>query len=93
MSIPLLVTVNGDIDTHDLSDIINSTFGNKCSVIHTLSETYIDRNTHIIIETYSGKGREKMDNLIEELKLYNTAKTFYYETEEDYIKYTIQLHI
>ena len=88
MSIPLLVKVK-DMDSHNISDIINSTFGNKCLVISKINQVYEDT---FIIKTYSGKGREKMDYLIEELKLYNTGKTFYYETEEDYIKYTIQLH-
>jgi hypothetical protein len=86
----LLVMLDSDIDTHDISDIINSTFGNKCLVVRKI--TTLDDKTYVI-ETYRGKGREKMDNLIEQLSLNNIGQTFMYETELDYIKYMIKLHV
>jgi hypothetical protein len=40
----------------DISDIINSTFGNKCLVVRTITRLH---DKTYVIETYRGKGREK----------------------------------
>jgi hypothetical protein len=88
----LLVTCQIE-DDHDLSDIINSSFGNKCLVIRTITKLESENENKYIIETYRGKGREKMDKLIEKLKadLTNVGQLFMYETDLNFIKFTIKL--